>query len=276
MFEDLKKYFKNTSIRIGTVILLLIILAGVLAPFIAPHDPYKMNPKLAYTPPSLEYPFGNDEIGRCLFSRTLYGTRISLSVTIFALFIALGLGIPIGLLSGYYRRLDYYIMRFIDVLMAFPGMMIAIAIVATLGPGLKNVLIAVGLSNTPQFTRIIRGVVLSIRETDYVSSGIAIGCNDFRIITKYVLINVIPHFVTFATVQTGWILLTISALGFLGLGAQPPMPEWGALVNTGRVYLNKAPHLSILPCIFIILTVLALNMLGDGLRDVLDPRLKNN
>jgi len=263
-------------VRVGAVILLVIVALGAAAPLIAPHEPYRMNPRMAYSPPSREYPFGADQIGRCVLSRTLYGTRVSVSVTLASLLIALCIGIPVGLLSGYYKKLDYVIMRIIDVVMAFPGMMIAIAIVATLGPGMWNVTIAVGISNSPQFARLIRGAVLSLRESDFVKAAIASGSSDLRIMFRHILVNVIPSFIVFATVQTGWILLTISSLGFLGLGAQPPTPEWGALVSEGRIYLQRAPHMAIMPSLFIFATVLALNLLGDGMRDVLDPRLKNS
>ncbi len=263
----------NTNLKIGAVIVVSLALAGIFAPWIAPHDPYKITSGIAFSLPTSGYPLGTDELGRCIFSRMIYGTRITYTVGIAALGIALATGVPIGLVSGYYRSLDNIIMRFIDILMSFPGMLLAIAVVAVLGPGLVNVTLAVGIGTMPAFARLVRGSVLSIRESDYVESARALGAGDIRIIVRHIMINCLPPIIVYSTLQMAWVLLSVSTLSFLGMGAQPPAAEWGALVSTGRTYMRLAPHISTFPCIFIFLSVLGFNLLGDGLRDVMDPRM---
>lgn len=271
-----RKMVANKGLMVGLVVVVAIGLTGVFAPWLAPHDPYKINSGIAFSLPRSGYPLGTDELGRCILSRMIYGTRITFTVGIAALVLALVTGIPIGLISGYYRRLDNIIMRFIDVLMAFPGILLAIAIVAALGPGLVNTTIAIGIGTMPAFARLVRGSVLSLREADYVESARALGAGDIRIIGQHIFTNCVPPLIVYSTLQMAWVLLTVSTLSFLGMGAQPPLSEWGAMVSTGRTYIRLAPHIASFPCIFILLSVLGFNLLGDGLRDVLDPRLRGS
>ncbi len=263
----------NTSARIGLVILALLLLMAVFAPLIAVHDPVETNTSVALKPPMKGYPFGTDEYGRCIFCRMVYGARVTLPYSVIALLISIVTGVPIGLIAGYYKRLDNPLMRLMDVLMAFPGILLAIAIVATLGTGLFNVTIAVGLGTMPAYARLVRGSVLSLKEMPFVEASIAAGARDSRIITQHILPNIVPTLVVYSMLEMAWILMSISTLSFLGIGAQPPTPEWGALVSSGKNYILSAPHISTYPVIFIFITVTAFNLLGDGLRDVLDPRL---
>lgn len=268
-----QKLLHNKSILAGFIILAILVLLAILAPAISPHDPVETNTAMALTSSSAEYPLGTDEFGRCILSRMLYGARITLPYSLFALAIALVIGVPIGLVAGYYRHLDNPLMRFMDILMAFPGILLAIVIVATLGTGLFNVTIAVGLGSMPAYARLVRGSVLSLKEMPFVEASISAGARDYRIIAHHILPNIVPTLVVYSMLEMAWILMSISTLSFLGIGAQPPTPEWGALVSAGKNYILSAPHISTYPVVFIFATVTGFNLLGDGLRDVLDPRM---
>ena len=271
--ELLDKLLGNSGVVIGSVILLIMILIAIFAPFIAPHDPTETNSAVALMGPMEGYPLGTDELGRCLFSRMVYGARITIPYSVLALLVAIIIGVPLGLLSGYYRHLDSPIMRFMDILMAIPGMLLAITIVATLGPGLQNVTIAIGLGSMPAYARLIRGQVLSLKTMPYIEASISAGASDARIMLKHILPNCIPTIIVYSMLEMAWIIMSISTLSFLGIGATPPIPEWGALISTGKNCITSAPHVAGFPVIFIFATVTGFNLLGDGLRDVLDPRM---
>jgi len=245
---------------VGAAILAVLALMAVGAPGLAARDPIRTAPREALQPPGSRYLLGTDQFGRDVASRVLYGARLSLTVGLIAVGIAVALGVPIGLVSGFYGgRLDVFAMRVMDVLLAFPGILLALAIVGVLSPGLGNVMIAVGLAAVPTYARLTRASVLSARELLYVEAARAMGGRDRFILTRYILPNVVAPLIVTST---------------LGLGSPPPTPEWGRMLSEGRDYLREAWWISTFPGLAIMLTVLAMNLLGDGLRDVLDPRLK--
>ena len=259
----------------GLVILGVLALMAVGAPWLSPRDPVKTAARDALQPPGARFALGSDQFGRDVASRVLHGARISLTVGLISVSIAVVLGAPIGLVSGYYGgRLDGLIMRAMDVLLAFPGILLALAIVSVLTPGLTNVMIAVGLSAVPGYARLVRATVLAARENLYVEAARALGGRDLGILSRYILPNVVAPLIVTATLGLGTAILSAAALSFLGLGSQPPQPEWGRMLSEGRDYLREAWWISTFPGLGIMLTVLAMNLLGDGLRDVLDPRLK--
>lgn len=272
VFRQLRR---NPTAVIGATIVGLLIIVALAAPLIATHDPLKQNFRDPLSPPSREYWFGTDDVGRDIFSRVIFGSRISLRVGLVAVAVGGSLGVLFGLIAGFYPGLvDNIIMRFIDVLLAFPGLLLALAIVAILGPGLFNVMIAVGIGNIPVFTRMTRAATLSVRERDYVLAARATGCTDARVMYRYVLPNAIAPVIVLATLGVAGAILTAAGLSFIGVGAQPPTPEWGAILTLARQYLQRAWWFTLFPGLAIMITVLAINMLGDGLRDALDPRLR--
>jgi peptide/nickel transport system permease protein len=260
---------------VGLVILGSLTLMALGAPWLSPRDPIRTAARDALQPPGPRFVLGSDQFGRDVASRVLHGARVSLTVGLISVSIAVALGAPLGLVSGYYGgRLDGLIMRVMDVLLAFPGILLALAIVSVLTPGLTNVMIAVGLSAVPTYARLVRASVLSARENLYVEAARALGGRDLGILTRYILPNVVAPLIVTATLGLGTAILSAAALGFLGLGSQPPQPEWGRMLSEGRDYLREAWWISTFPGLGIMLTVLAMNLLGDGLRDVLDPRLQ--
>ncbi|MDL2293315.1 ABC transporter permease [Ruminococcaceae bacterium OttesenSCG-928-D13] len=267
------KILHNKSIIAGAIILLIMLVLGILAPVLTPYGPAETSTASKLMGPSGEHLFGTDEFGRDILSRMLYGIRITIPYSIYSLILAIVTGVPIGLLAGYFKGLDNPLMRLMDILMAFPGMLLAIVIVATLGPGLGNVTIAVGLGTMPAYARLVRGSVLSLKEQPFVEASISAGAKSGRIILSHILPNLISTLVVYSMLEMAWVIMSISTLSFLGIGAQAPIPEWGALVSSGKNYILSAPHISTFPMIFIFATVMAFNLLGDGLRDVLDPRL---
>lgn len=270
----IKKMKKNKGAVVGTIILLFFITTSALAPVIAPYPVNDMNFEDSLQGPSMAHWLGTDEFGRDIWTRMLYGGRVSLLMGLFAVTLSGTIGVLLGVIAGYYRRLDIYIMQFIDILMTFPSLLMAIAIVAVLGVGLTNAMIAVAISVVPSFVRVVRGSVLSIRETEYVEASRAIGVKDWKIIVKHILPNVASPIIILATLEFGGSILSAAALSFLGLGAQPPNPEWGALVYVGKSFLSQAWWMTLFPGLAIMLVVLGFNLLGDGLRDALDPRSK--
>lgn len=279
-YSPLKDFWRSwkkqkTALWASIFILLLIIIA-IIGPFIAPYDPYKPDYNATLLGPSKEHIAGTDEYGRDIFSRLLIGTRISLSVSFLSVFLGAIVGTILGLLSGYFGGwLDRLIMRSSDVMFAFPDLLLAIAIVAILGPGLNNVIIAVSVFSIPSFARLVRGSTLEAKESVFVEAAKSMGASHNRIMFKHILPETLGSLIVFITMRIGTAILAASSLSFLGLGASPETPDWGAMLSMGRDYLGTSSHVVIMPGIAIFLTVLAFNIIGDGLRDVLDPKTKN-
>lgn len=258
----------------GSVVVILLLLIAALAPWVAPYSEREQKLVRRFEGPSLEHPFGLDELGRDILSRIIYGSRISLAMGVVAVAIALVGGVILGLLAGYFRPLDGPISRAMDILLAFPGILLAIAVVAALGPNERNAMIAVGIESIPAYVRLTRASVLSLKEREFVEAARALGAGNFRIVVHHILPNIIAPIIVFGSLNLSTAILTASTLSFLGLGPQPPTSEWGAMVSASRSYLRVAPHLMLFPTLAIFVTVLAFNFVGDGLRDALDPRLR--
>lgn len=266
----------SITARIGIVIVGIIVIAAILAPVVDPYDP-KLDADLenARQPPSWEHIFGTDRLGRDIFRRIVHGASLSLSVGVVAVFTSGTIGTMLGLVSGYWGRwVDMVIMRIMDILMAFPAMLLAIAIVAVRGTGIFNTVIAISVVGVPGYARLVRSMVLSIREREYITAARMVGVRNLRIILRHILPNSLAPIIVSATMGIGGAILTAAALGFLGLGAQPPTPEWGAMISDGVPFLRQAPHLVFFPGMAIMLSVLGFNLLGDGLRDALDPQMQ--
>jgi len=266
---------QNGGAVVGFALLLLIVAAALAAPLLTSYDPIKINPPARNQPPAAGHWLGTDQFGRDVFTRVLYGARISLPVGLIAVTIAAAVGMVLGLLAGYYGKLvDATVMRVIDVMLAFPGILMALVVVAILGASLQNVMIAVGISEIPRYTRLVRGSVLATRQNLYVDAARVTGLRDGAILFRHILPNVVGPIVVLATLSVGSAILAAAGLSFLGLGAQPPRPEWGAMLADGRQSLASHWWISTMPGLAIAITVLAINMAGDGLRDLLDPRLR--
>ncbi len=243
------------------------------APALTAHDPLAMAPSQQFLPPGPDHPAGTDLFGRDVATRLLFGGRLTLGIGVFAVLIAALPGTALGLLAGYHGRwTDRLISWLVDVMLSFPSILLALTIVAALGPGVANITLAVGISGIPNYTRLVRGQVLSVRRQPYVRAAVTVGCTDVRILLRHILPNVVGPIIVLAALDAGWAILNASALSFLGLGVQPPTPEWGAMLNEGRGYLRDAPWVTVAPGLAIALTVLAINLLGDALRDALGPR----
>jgi ABC-type dipeptide/oligopeptide/nickel transport system permease subunit len=264
---------RHPPIGVASLIVLAIIASStLLAPWLTLYDPLAMDYENQLLAPSFAHPFGTDLFGRDVFSRVLHGARISLSVGLLAALLAALPGLLLGLLSGYYGGwFDQVVMRLTDLALAFPSLILALGIVAILEPGLVNVTIAVGVAGIPGYVRLVRGSVLSVKEALYIEAAQAIGCRDRRIILRHVLPNVLASVLVLVTMDVAWAILRATSLSFLGLGAQPPTPEWGAMIDEGREFLRRAPWVSLAPSAVMMLTVLSLNLVGDTLRDVMDP-----
>ncbi|MDH4138214.1 MAG: ABC transporter permease [Anaerolineae bacterium] len=270
----LRRLLKNRAAKVGLGVVFLTVIAAVFAPFIAPYDPIRAELDEIIQPPSGTHLLGTDELGRDILSRIIYGSRISLTLGIVSVGIGLFGGIPLGMIGAYWGGwADLIIMRLIDILLAFPAILLAIVVVSILGPGLYNAMIAVGISQLPIYARLVRGVVLSIKEKEFVEAAKAVGAGDLRIISRHILPNSLAPIIVQATLNIASAILSAAALGFLGLGAQPPTPEWGTMLSKGRLYLRVAPHVTTFPGLAIVITVLGFNLFGDGLRDALDPRM---
>ena len=273
--EIFRRLKKHRLAVIGAVIILALLFIAIFAPFIAPHDPIEQNLEKRLLPPSKEYPFGTDHLGRCILSRIIYGTRVSLQIGVIVVGISSILGIVLGLIAGFRGGLiDEIIMRTVDILLAFPGIILALAIMGILGPSLFNVMLALSLGGWTSYARVVRGTVLSVKEKEFVEAAKALGASEIRIMFYHILPNVMAPVIVMATLGMAHVILAAAALSFLGLGAQPPTPEWGSMLNDGRAFIQTAPHLTIFPGLAIMVTVLAFNFLGDGLRDAMDPQLK--
>ena len=259
----------------GGLVVILFVLLAALAPVIAPYEPLRGQLGERLLPPSAGHWLGTDELGRDVLSRVLHGARISLQIQVAAVGLALLLGTLLGVVSGYVGRWpDMLIMRVVDIMMAFPGIFLALAIIAALGTGLGNVIIASAIFLVPQFARVVRGSVLTLKEKEFVEAARALGEGDVTIVTRYLLPNSLAPIIVQTSLRMATVLLTASGLSFLGLGVQPPSPEWGAMLSNARAYMITAPHVATVPGLAIMLVVLGFNLLGDGLRDALDPRLR--
>ncbi|WP_025782773.1 nickel transporter permease [Sporosarcina sp. D27] len=269
--------FRKSKVAVvGMVVVLLFVILAILAPWITPQGINDQNMADRLHPPSAEYWFGTDDFGRDILSRIIHGARISLAVGFFSVIGSVVVGSILGIVAGYYGRwVDVIISRIFDIMLAFPSILLAIAIVAVLGPSLQNALIAIATINVPNFGRLIRSKVLSIKQDEYITSAKAIGMKDARILFSHILPNSMAPVIVQGTLAIATAILEAAALGFLGLGAQAPQPEWGKMLADSKDYLQSAPWTMIFPGLAIMLTVLGFNLMGDGLRDALDPKMKS-
>ena len=265
--QVLRRLSKNTSAMIGLVLILLLILIAVFAPWITPYDYTKMDIKAKYAGSSLQHLFGCDELGRDIFSRCIYGARASLSLGMLASLVSTLVGVVLGSLVGYFGGwVDTVIMRLLDILQAIPGMLLS---------GFGNTIIALSIGGIPMTVRLLRGSILTVRKQEYIEAAEKINCSKFRVITAHILPNSIAPLIVSVTMGIGNTILQAASLSYIGLGVQPPTPEWGAMLSAGKGVVMKYPHLCLFPGLCIMIVVLSFNMLGDGLRDAMDPKLKN-
>jgi ABC-type dipeptide/oligopeptide/nickel transport system permease subunit len=273
--ETYRRFRRHRAAMAGLLILVMLLTLAAAAPLLTEHDPERQRLFDTLQAPSWTHPLGTDHLGRDLLARLLYGGRLSLLIGFLAVGIGLAVGIPLGAVSGYYGGItDLVIQRLADALLSFPGFLLALSLVSMLGVGLQNVIFAVGVGAIPSFIRLVRGSVLSLRELTYVEAAQALGLGRGTIIVKHVLPNALTPVIVQATLSLGSAILVAAGLGFLGLGVQPPTAEWGAMLGEGRQYIFSAPAMLTFPGLAIFLTVLGFNLLGDGLRDALDPRLR--
>jgi len=260
---------------LGGALLALIVCVAIAAPVLARYDPIALNPPDRMLPPDTRHLLGTDQFGRDVFTRILFGAQISLRTGLVAVTLANVIGVPIGLAAGFYGGLlDRLLMRVVDLMLSFPGILLALVIVAILGPSLFNAMLAVGISASPTYARVVRSQVLSTKPLSFVEAARAIGCGTHRIVLRHILPNIAAPIIVLGTLGTASAIISAAALSFLGLGAQPPQPEWGALLSEGRNFLLDAWWIATFPGLAIMVTVLSINLLGDGLRDTLDPQLK--
>ncbi len=270
-----RRLSRSKTAVIGLFIVGLYLFTAIIGPYLAPHDPIAQDLGKTFLSPSAQHLMGCDEFGRDIFSRIIHGARVSLIIQFNSVVIALIVGVALGAIGGYFGGLaDEVIMRIMDIMLAFPGMLLALAIVAMLGPNLVNLIVAIGIYSVPQFARVTRGSVISVKKNEYVTAAQAIGESDFSVITRYVLPNALSPIIVQTTLRMATVLLTAAGLGFLGLGVQPPTPEWGTMLSGARMYLRTAPFVAVFPGLAIMVVVLGFNFFGDGLQDALNPRLK--
>lgn len=269
------RVLRAPRVIIGATVLLLLFLMALLAPLIAPGDPLRQHPRDRLAPPDATYPLGTDEFGRDLLSRLIYGSQVSLQVAFGSVALALLLGVALGLVGGYFGRgWETVTMRLMDVLLAFPPILLAIAVVAFLGPGVGNLIIVIGILYTPRFARLVHASTLSERTREYVEAARAMGARAPRILTRAILPNILAPIIVQVSLSLGFAILVESGLSFLGIGVRPPQPSWGLMIATGRGYMAQSVWPILWPSLAISLIILACNVLGDGLRDTLDPRLR--
>jgi len=270
-----KKLKKNRAAMVGGLLILVFIIVALIGPYLTVYDPTKVDYSIKLLSPSSEHWLGTDHNGRDIFTRLIHGMSITLYIGFLSVLVGLVIGVPLGIIAGYYgRAIDSVIMRFIDILLAFPGILLAIALVSVLGGNINNVIIAVGIFSVPGFARIVRGSTMAVRKLEYIDAVRALGAGDLRIITLHILPNILSPIIVQATIRIAYAILIASGLSFLGLGAQPPTPEWGAMLSQGRSYMFDHPHVALYPGLAILTVVLAFNIFGDGLRDALDPKMK--
>jgi peptide/nickel transport system permease protein len=270
----ISRLWRNPLTLGGLIVILALVLTGVFAPLLAPGDPARMNLATRLRPPSAQFPFGTDELGRDILSRVIWGARVSLQIGLIVVGTAGTIGFALGATAGYLRgRFDDVTMRLIDIILAFPGLILAMAVATFLGPDLDNAMLAIAFVHIPKYTRVARSEALALRESLFVQAAHATGASGRRVVLRHIMPNSLSSILVVATLDFGLVILTAASLGFIGLGAQPPTPEWGLMVADGRKYLVEAPWLTTFPGLTIMLVVIAANVFGDGLRDVLDPRL---
>jgi len=266
----------NRLLLIGVIIILLFFLTAVFGPLLVRHDPEVMNVKHQFVPPSKEHLLGTDQFGRDVLSRIIYGTRLSCLVSLLSVGIAATAGVAIGLLAGYFTGvLDDILMRLMDIMLTFPVILLAIGLIAFAGPKTSNVIIAIGVVYTPQFARVIRSSVLVVRDQEYVEAAVVVGANDASIILTQILPNCLPVIIVQVTLSLAAAIILEAALSFLGLGTPPPAPSWGRMLSEARNFISLAPWNAVFPGISIITVVMGLNFIGDGIRDILDPKLRH-
>ena len=266
---------KDKAASVGLILIVILVLLGVFAPQLSPHDPLAQDLSNRLQPPSHDFPFGTDEFGRDILSRLLYGARVSLLAGVVPVAMGLAIGLTLGLIGGFYGGvLDEALMRFMDFLLAFPYVLLALLIIAVLGPGLTNAMLAIGVGLIPSYARLARGSVLSIREQYFIKGAKAIGCSDARIMSRHILPNMLTPMIVYSTLKIPEAILVPASLSFIGLGAQPPTPEWGLMLAYSRAYMFFSPYAVLFPGLFIAVAVLGFNLLGDGMRDILDPRYR--
>jgi peptide/nickel transport system permease protein len=269
----LQVLLKDRVSMVALGIVFLLILLTVAAPLIAPHNPIKIYYDHVMQPPSAEFPFGTDDLGRDILSRVIFGGRESLRTGYLAVMIGVGGGVVVGLLSGYFGGVvDILVQRVIEILLAFPAILLILSLIAALGPSLFTVMIAIGFANIPGYTRLMRGSVLEAKNFDYVIAAKLVGARDLRIMFRHIFPNIIAPVIVYATIGLGGAIMLTAGLSYLGLGAQPPSPEWGAMLNWGRSYLSNAWWMSAFPGLAVFIAVLSINVFGDGLQDALNPK----
>jgi peptide/nickel transport system permease protein len=272
--DALRRLARNPGSVAGATILLILILFAIFAPVVTRYDPLEIVPQERLKPPGGEYWLGTDAFGRDIYTRLVYGSRISLRMGIVSVAIGALFGVTVGMLAGFFGgRVDNLLMRVVDITLAFPGILLALGIIAVLGPSLTNAMVAVGISAAPTYARVTRGMVLKTKADVFVEAAICIGCRPQRIIARHILPNILGPIVVVATLGVAGAIISGAALSFLGLGAQSPTPEWGLMLSEGRSYLRHAPWITTFPGLAIMVTVLSINLLGDGLRDALDPHM---
>lgn len=275
MVRALRRFIKGQWLAAaGGLVVIGFVLAGLLAPWIAPYDPVAISLSDSLKPPSLEHWMGTDNNGRDVLSRIIFGARVSLTIAVASVGAAAVLGVALGLLAGWYPAIEGAFMRFTDVLLAFPGIIFALAIIAILGPGIENVIFAVVVNQLPQFARLAHGQTISVKRNVYVEAAITTGVSDMGILWRYILPNILSPIIVQVSLLIPSAIMTAASLSFIGLGVTPPTAEWGAMLNNSLTWARRAPHVMIFPGLALMLVVFAFNVLGDGLRDALDPRVR--
>ena len=272
-----RRFVRQKGVPLAGSVVALVIVAAIIAPLLAPYDPIATAPRESLDGPSSSHWLGTDQLGRDVLSRIIFGSRVSILVGVVAVGVALTAGVPLGLISGYFGGIvDHAIMRAMDAIIAFPALVLALAIVGAVGAGTTQIMVAIGISSVPLYARLTRGQVLSIREQDYVEAARSLGGSDLRVLARHILPNSLSPLIVQASLGVAFAILAETGLSFLGVGVQPPSPTWGGMLSTALPLIERAAYLSIFPGIAIFITVLAINMLGDALRDVLDPRLRGS
>lgn len=274
MLKDLLRYKKA---RVGLVLLIMLTAAALLAPLLAPCDPYGQHIDRRLEGPSADFLLGTDHLGRCVLSRVIFGAHLSLKIVMIIVGIQVGVGLALGAVAGYFGGiLDGLIMRLTDVLMALPSLALALVLAGIMGPGMAGITAALCITGWAEYARIIRGDILAVKEKEFVRSARSFGFSEGYILVRHVIPNALAPVIVLATLSTGFVILLVAAFSFIGLGSQPPLADWGTMLSEGRAFMRMAPHLTLFPGLAVMMTTLAFNLLGDALRDVMDPRFKGN